>query len=448
MSASLPTEVYIPILKYAAQRDAGVAHMLAYVSKNVCALTREDRWRTIVLRTQKQLQSLLALLHDLAAAAAEHEENVHCISIPSAYPTKVTRSLFIDTSEDGEERDLVSNIKLMSRPDSEAHEGLLRWFPHVDVLALGAAESHVFAWESVQPHSMMLVYDGDDKLFRDKFWLATHDQLSELHPMRKRLHTLHVVGVNYENALAGLPMPLHWLAPLCEGSFEDGSFVQMTTMKDALPNAVSGLRFLRYDTRKFSFRPTDIFAQRLRPFCQALYVRRGLRPEDEERCQRWLTGSGIDPHLELELCWSSEYAHADDRLRQTASMYTGGWPHELRGAWTERDRHDKAQESFGAELQESMTELYGWDAPHGAMRGMLVDRIERGFSRADEYHRECAERFLARHVDLDTDESLPIELAFRVRPPASFLQLGKHHAALSVSARIAAFMELGRRDST
>ncbi|WFD21080.1 hypothetical protein MCAP1_003337 [Malassezia caprae] len=65
------------------------------------------------------------------------------------------------------------------------------------------------------------------------------------------------------------------------------------------------------------------------------------------------------------------------------SMFTGGWPQELRGAWTERGiRHGNVQEAFRMELQDAISELYGWeDTPtHAYMDGVYVDRIRTGFS--------------------------------------------------------------------
>lgn len=440
----LPWELKRRILLDAAYSDVGTAHQLAYVSKEICACTSEARWQTIALTTHASLFALLKLLHDAPSWAIR-------LSLPSGIPTHATRQLFVDTSEDKSGHDLLTRIEDLTpseRADMVPVSDILKYVPHLDTLCLGSLELQAFSSsiQSVSPVDLTLVFDGNETLF--SYVLNGHDAASgqPRRGLRRRLTRLHVVGINPQSDLTGLPMPLTILEPLCAGSWSENSYLNdlLSEQNDLVLGRVSGLRRLRYDTRKFSFRPTDIFATRLRVFFQAL----DAGPEDRARLAEAWDALGLDGLQRLELCWRSDTgvnstAPTPAHVQATHSMYTGGWPQERRGAWTDRA---SAQETFRQELVDSISELYGWhDVAPGMPDGTFVPRLQQGFHNRDHTMLERLEVYfgtLAPPTDTaaDTAPSLA-KLQFRARRPATFLDVGQQAAALLVTERLALFWQ-------
>lgn len=332
------------------------------------------------------------------------------------------------------------------------HE-LLTLFPNIDTLTLGSTELQAFAEciHTVSPISLRIKYNGNEVLLRSVFspyprvnaprgvdsvpkeWKACAP------PLRRRLRYLHITGIDPQSELTGLSMPIDVLEPLCVGSTSPGSFLHAYLVQASNQTTIlshedydedwsPGVTHLRYETRKFSYRPTDIMASRLRPFFQALHA------EGEDRL---LENIGASKFLQLDIRWLSSgsvLSEAEEFQRQklNSSMYTGGWPTELRGAWTDRGQtHSTPQESFRYEMQESISNLYGWEAPSLVpnhvltTEGAYIDRIEHGFSAKDREVLDCARDYFshARLIRTSLDARVPV--VFRIRYPASFLHLGE-----------------------
>ena len=448
MPCVLPNELLRRIAVQAASEDTETSQSLAYVSRQVCCWTAVARWRTVVITEPDALVRLMQALHSFAQPGAT------LLSVPCSDPGVHTRNLFIDTS--------VSVPTLQQHLDSSgavAPDTLLRHFPHVRVLALGSAELALFlpSMRAVSPVSLTLVHSGDEALLHDA-----------LQCVRRRLEYLHVVGADPESELTGVPMPISVLEPLVAGSTSPESFLHDTWLPHVPEERTPGVKHLRYDTRKFSFRPTEILASRLRPFFQELCVRDESRA-GAERAVEQLRALGCGGLRRLQLCWRNDPPSAENapgaplppqrtggvagarsvlerstmeqRSRLNSSLYTGDWPMELRGAWTDRSHpHTSVHEAFRAEFKESIANLYGWylrlHRGAGAWMfpdGAYCDRIVEGFTPRD---RERLERVQLRLCE-QLDE--PVDLVFRVRTPSEFVALGTEQAALFPDERLLLF---------
>ncbi|CDW96929.1 hypothetical protein [Sporisorium scitamineum] len=72
---TLPPETIYEIIRLAASTDHRTAHACAYVSKTICKWTASDRWRTIVITTGAQFESLWRILHRETAAMSSVRPN-------------------------------------------------------------------------------------------------------------------------------------------------------------------------------------------------------------------------------------------------------------------------------------------------------------------------------------------------------------------------------------
>ena len=453
----LPSELLQCIFAEAASGDPKTAHTLAYVSHQACECTKSARWCTLAIDSVHALANLLRLLHTL------QHRNETWLSIPGQMPTRYTRHLFIDTETP--ETDLLSYLSSLSDDEKKgmvSEHDFLSLFPNVDVLSLGSAEMQAFSASlpSVSPVSLKLVYNGNETLLRSLFppypsassprgayavpeaWKACAPSL------RRRLRHLHIIGIDPQSELTGLPMPIDVLEPLCAGSTSPGSFLHAYLVQPADASVETssapidtdwtpGVTYLRYDTRKFSYRPTDIMASRLRPFFQQL---------DAEGENTLLDEMGASAMVRFDICWLSagspsapQSLTAEERDRLNSAMFTGGWPRELRGAWTDRGQtHSTPQESFRYELQESFSNLYGWEAPLPMpgyilqTEGTYVDRIATGFSAKDRQVLDRAETYFSDAKMARTASETVVPASFRVRYPATFLHLGEAGAPLYV----------------
>lgn len=445
----LPTELQWRIFLEAACDDIPTAHTLAYVSRDVCKITQAHRWKTIALYKYSSLFRFMTTLSWIVQC-----DNL--ISIPSKMPTKYTKHLFVDMSDD-EEPDLLTRLATLP-PETLANmvpaTDFLTYFPALDILSLGSVELQAFArgLQKISPISLTLVFDGNETLLSSIFSSSSNTTPSSL---LHRLTHLHVIGVSPQSELTGLPMPLTILEPLCAGSMSVNGHLshQLSEEESDASKRIPGVRHLRYDTRKFSFRPTDIFATRLRHFFQNVQLDTYTGDEEESQyVQSFLRQLGVNMFQRLDLCWRNEQGEGAkertnvemQRKRLQNSMYTGGWPQELRGAWTDRGIwHNNAQEAFRQELQESITDLYGWnDSPMNAyVDGMFVDRIRHGFSELENTMLTKLQLYLmeALFVHTANAEAAPVMLSHRIRRPSKFLRLGQQQAALYADERLALF---------
>ncbi|WFD28507.1 hypothetical protein MNAN1_003519 [Malassezia nana] len=360
----------------------------------------------------------------------------------------------MDTSE-SDDPDLLTRLAMLpanTRSQMVDPDTLLSWFPNVQLLSLGSVELQAFSKsiQCISPTSFTLVFDGNETLLSHIFGgtSSTH----ALSRLRRRLRHLHVIGINPQSELTGLPMPLTILEPLCAGSFTAGSCFDARALSAQATNAdrtAPGVRHLRYDTRKFSFRPLDIFATRLRYFFQRVDV-----PQPSEAAARVLENLGLGLMDCLEICWRKDVAqNAREKInleRQRdilrTSMYTGGWPQELRGAWTDRGIwRGNAEEAFRLELKDAISELYGWDDEpvHAYLDGAYVDRIRAGFSERENTVIHRLSELLAPAYATDGQ---PVDVRLQVRRPGTFLRVGEEQAALYVSERVALFSEQACKD--
>lgn len=474
---ALPGELCRNILVQAAFDDPCTAHLLAFVSRAVCAWTSLSRWRTIVIT---RLEQLILLSRALASC-----QRGGLISMPDGQPAMHVRNLFIETSATADMRDELTHA--LRDCEMQAH-ALLRFFPNVRVLSLGGAEFDLFGASigHVAPVSLTLVYLGNEAKLREA--LSPPQQTPQEPSVRSRLRHLHVIGVDPSSELTGLQMPVHILESLTAGSTSRGSLLREFVFDCEHPDngEIPGIEHLRYDTRKFSYRPTDIFASRLRPLMQELAVRdvedgASADTKSTRRTRALLERWGCGRFRQLEICWrndpptkqnttpaapmgvserhgvagardNQERAVTEQRTRLNSSLYTGDWPAELRGAWTDRGTSfPNVHEAFRAELRESVTNLFGWSAtakrsPNAWLvpDGEYCERIREGFTPSDHDALERArmQAFLAHSAEAESesvDGTDPADLVFRVRTPSKYLALGTQQAALFPDERLDLF---------
>ncbi|WFD34893.1 hypothetical protein MCUN1_001737 [Malassezia cuniculi] len=366
-----------------------------------------ERWTTVAITKSKNLRALAQLLMNSG-------QTTH-ISVPKN-PTTYTRSLLIETTDEW---------------PSDVTGAILYFFTAVDVLSLGIAELRAFGRSVgvLAPVSLCIVYDGEA------------ETIEHILESNSRLRHLHVVGANPANELAGVAMPIAQLERICAGS---------TSGQGNIFSRGMGVEYLRYDTRKFAFRPTDIVASRMYAFFQepTLSYRELLESGIAAKVQHSLDEIGCRRFAALEINWQAapESSRASESIRaqidrMSSSEYTGSWPLELRGAWTDQTSgHRSSADVFRAEFVESVTDLYGWEARPAHVPdwmhidGQYIERITHGFTehdrlRLEELHSGISER-------IGTAE---FQLEFRVRPPAEFLHLGEQCAALLPEERLALF---------
>lgn len=407
----LPPEV-LQDIALRASLDPCTAHSLALVSRATCEWTKTARWKTIALTKKQSVAALARLLLQ--------DDSTTFISVPRN-PASYTHALFIEM--DDEELSGISG------------EFLTR-FSAVDTLALGVAELHAFGAfvRALAPVSFSIVYDG------------TFSIMEHVIRASARLEYLHVVGIDPTNELAGVSIPIPQIEQLCAAS--------VGGHEPLFPPRHPGLRHLRYDTRKFAFRPTDIMASRLYPFFQepTVVLRELLDRNIAQAVDDSLRYFGVGRFAVLEInsqtAWAPS-ARASKNVREqigrmNSAEYTGNWPLELRGAWTDQTSSNRSSaDAFRAEFVESITGLYGWHArpthvPEWMYNdGQYIDRITQGFTEHERLRLEELHEAVAENIG-----TADFQLAYRARVPAEFLHLGEHSAALTREERLAHFYNL------
>ncbi|KDN53018.1 hypothetical protein K437DRAFT_253671 [Tilletiaria anomala UBC 951] len=244
-------------------------------------------------------------------------------------------------------------------------------------------------------------------------------------------------------------------AVLCRGVDEDvHSSDLLATWRRVAPRSLSrarhlqclspediskGVRYLRYDTPKFSLRPVEVIGSKLRYFIQELCDsanimnvagQSGTVTRGECSAQDAVRAWGAGTFVKLQLAWQTAQGSAMPNATSAAhrSRFSsfvpfafsssstipsngisgahsaaGGWPREVKDVWTERTDRDLPL-SFGHELVEAVRQAFGWAKPpqwessflsslrqgdsptiraHAANLGPLIDRIMGEFSVAD-----------------------------------------------------------------
>lgn len=445
----LPVELMYDIWLKAAYSDRHTAHTLAFVSRAAEEVTRAARWRTIVIQSAQQLELLWKVLIRYQGTSQLEAEDALSERQRSRPLGHETQALFVETVGD---EALLLHFELQTQHQRAAEaEGerlrledaswsdvqkarlakpkvclndFLRFFPNIEVLGLGVTELELFlpSIHAVSPREMGLVYDGNDTilftaLLTDPPGSPDEEEQSEvgLVGVRRRLERLHVIGLDPRNGIAGVPMPVALLEPLRRGSTSPGSFLDRLCASPAgqdrkvvLPSSgresSTGVTHLRYDTRKFSFRPVEIMTRRLKPFLLEV-APTAVAATKSNDCATWThTGlpharpprgagaSGLSQHgtgigdlssLEqdtvdaktlrawgaggferLHLAWdtSGDSVGAVQRSRYSQDKDNGGWPLERKNVWTERSDRELAP-TFQAEVAEALRQNFGWSRP-------------------------------------------------------------------------------------
>lgn len=400
----------------------------------------------------------------------------------------------------------------------------------VQRLSLGATEFQVLAHQPgfVSPRELTFVYDGDDESLRlslgQSSILARPDSPPDgpgalIWGLRRRLDKLHVIGIDPRSPLSGINLPTDALDAVRAGSCGANSYIRMCTaelaersdepvLDAAARTALSkvldkyecttGVRYLRYDTRKFGFRPVEITCSRLSPFVHEVEVlscrfehadANGLPPNAHEqerlaqhgqRATEWLKRAGAGGFQKLQLAWQStpDAKRAEEmtasrrarftavapsattlassaaptalrekdrrreaavalRSRSDAEDANGGWPKERKDVWTERSEQD-LNATFGAEIVEGMRQTHGWIGPPAAHCVWARDQLS---ASALEAHRQLEQMLDGALSDLQDGQSRIItELGFKTRLPSSFMRF-EGEAAFDKSTRIALFLD-------
>lgn len=357
----LPTELLYHIIRLAASTDYKTAHACAYVSKTVCSWTAPDRWKTIICASVRQLGAL----HSLLVRRSSEPLRRQSLSLPGRHPGEFVEHLFIDTQRHPLDHEWHSpqrrqhlhgpqagtdpgggetpQLRLASIEDSMVQEVLMHC-THVNYLALGPSELSNLedSCPYTCPKKVMITSDDEDDLADFLVRITDRDQYYTNEPNRHtynfwqpqggleflgRLQALHVISINRDSEVTGVPMPIRELEALRSGSVDDEGLIRTMARSEFLPpppgdayrqnmadraaglanierlrreipghksldqvqsehdafrnpygritrhcqNELShGVTKLRYDTRKFSFRPCEITASRLRPFFEEL----------------------------------------------------------------------------------------------------------------------------------------------------------------------------------
>lgn len=571
----LPVELVQKIVVCAAENDRHCAYAMAFVSRAVCQWTAKARLHTIALTTIRQycafarvmlglededmdillqivikdypsLESIISERRDWKKLGLEnaidacmygigHRQDLRqFISFPTENkPHTYIRHLLIDitdsddTSKGGLDAWATTYAKALHTADTTDTTEMQKDFRisvrttlykimsldpfqflwsldfNLKHLCLGPKTLHLLTGKSgsinYRSEELTLMLHGDE----DE---VDHDCWRKLIDACNFLEKLHIIAEDNNSSLSGVEPP----------------WQNMYKIKH------TGLKQLRYDTRKFSFKPAEIFASRLRPMLQepavslddsnssattpvSSYQHSGPRhaaplrgsgkssashnissltplqnlekgpmpaylAEEMRRCSLDLLHFAWDPMNPREktsedIPWhqrarfssgnSAEDITGNDKMSTQArgapsSSDTGGWPREVKGAWTERSDRDLAP-NFAVELRDAINALYGWDAPgieaaakfcaRKAMvskksrhllenfafspdfAGELVEKIKNGLKENDKVLLRNAKNFLNSELKLDhgiTSSDLDIisKLQFGTRAPRSLIHLG------------------------
>lgn len=488
----LPVELVEHICILAAEADRGCAHQMAFVSRSICRLTALARWRVIAITSYDQFIALYRILQavpcgtfDNAVEAfnfarvsytshASEEGERECsyppgkalasmlemmrpacskevriqrrgstVSLPSSgEPHEFIRHLYIDLPHPEDTisaKDVNSDWKVSlstgwrkgMKDSQEFISNYLNDTVHRDpsMMDYWAAGSRARLLQGLEgltldhlsvgdlENSLLNTVDGNVTRIREMTAVTKSSDDCSYGKLRS-LERLHLIGIDPDSRTSGMSPPWAHLDLATRGA------------------SLHRLTHLRYDTRKFSFKPAEIFATRLRVMLQEYTVepQSGFTAKNEAEDTYRHTGprhaapsrnagyrhqhgsilSSLIPvhHMRgdaradflreemgigrldfLQFAWdpmsTSEKREEDvpphQRARYSAldqkdeasqaALDTGGWPRERRGAWTERSDRDVAP-SFGVELRDAINALYGWHTPGIETAGKFVAHKE------------------------------------------------------------------------
>jgi hypothetical protein len=292
----LPVELVSRICILAAENDRHCAYALAFTSRDVCKWTAEARWKTIAITNVKQyfafVRELLELPDDLfdkvlLFMSHHYPTLLSMVSKPDessprqsiSHPkVKLIRHMFIDIDEAEEGisggyhrlEGLLRDTQLNElKGEAMSSEGHVFKYPFVNAIIMPLShygritDKQGFGFEHVSlgPNSGRLASQvGDDYLALREFTgvLGPKDNFAWFmgKPIAFQwLERLHLIGVDDHSSLSGVDPP--WI-------LLDAMRRNRGTKKS--------LSHIRYDTRKFAFKPAEIFATRLRPLLQEMTV--------------------------------------------------------------------------------------------------------------------------------------------------------------------------------
>ncbi|PWY97341.1 hypothetical protein BCV70DRAFT_147392, partial [Testicularia cyperi] len=272
----LPSELTYHIVRLAASSDYRTAHACALVSKTVCRWTRQDRWKTIIIKRPSQFAKLFRILQTCKDADARSLSNKESgcdklgweagspfFSTPHPFPGRFVANLMIDATQHEPENDVDpqdhSSLHELARSLGDedtmaAMRSFLRFVPFVDYLALGDDEMNFLILTGVSPRRLLCTYFGQESsgmltLMKPAIPLALHwrrcdrnhliharsSRISDIREgdhtpstcpfwipslghFRRRLKSVHVIGIDPKSHLTGIPVPSFVLNSLRSGS--------------------------------------------------------------------------------------------------------------------------------------------------------------------------------------------------------------------------------------
>lgn len=454
-SHRLPIELVRQICIVAAEKDRHCAHTLAFVSRAICQWTATARWKTVALTSVRQYLAFVRVIncisdstvHAYVSALRQFFDfeslqdvpthfdpgkhgatNLQRLSLPEQGEAHAyIRHLLIDPRDSPSGLHLLSTLHIrvrarlereaISRPEYDLF-GVTTFFKPWERTSLGLSLDHL----SIGAGGLYLVNALPEKhLLKELTVVYTSDEgplWDDMLP-HSQMERLHIIGIDGKSSRSGEEPPWHLLTRLGSSG------------PDHAPSQHQ-LTHLRYDTRKFSFKPAEIFASRLRPLLQEVTIKpdssttsngtsalapagyqhsgpRHAAPAKGAGNAHTTSRSSLTPvqhlpdseaagvlrervlvgHLDFlqfawepmandekraeDVPWSERVRFSNGKSSDTAAADTGGWPREVRGAWTERSDRDLAP-SFAVELRDAINSLYGWDAPGIEAAGKFVAR--------------------------------------------------------------------------
>lgn len=393
--------------------------------ENLFIELEEDRFLTLSTRLQNQREryskALVEVLNEL-----DNEKNRNP-STSKSEDYSLSDDIYsiqeLSSTSNNHSWSQLQKIKLSPTKPQSRLSGLFYHLPNIQVLSLGSIELSVLSksLHSISPTELTLVFDGDENnlgqvltwgsgtLPEEIEWRngsIAGRRIPSLGGLRKKLTKLHVIGIDPRSQAPGLQMPYHLISPLRAGSLFRGSLIHaimeecksrkdkvQSELQDFLSgemdsssgehrensldeetestvssnvNTSTGITHLRYDTRKFSFRPAEIIVSRLRCFLQE------VKPSNQsEETNEILKSWGLGTFTRLHLSWDVENVDDVKKSRFSSSnvngkeeeianrKLNGGWPREIKDTWTERSDRDLSP-TFSHELSHCFQQAYGW----------------------------------------------------------------------------------------
>lgn len=413
------------------------------------------------------------------------------ISLPCDHPERFIEHLFVDIYHDW---------ATMKHPTVFQHlRSLLPkpYFPFDWPFASQLADEEAIDWQEYTFSNLQHLSLGFDEEFTARsFWedigecnatevtmvfqsytLESEDWIGKF-LSHHRVQRLHVIGIDDQSSVAGIPPPFAQLERMRAGStrpaWQDG---HLWPWGDE--NPPTGITHLRYDTQKFAFRPTTITANRIRPLLQEPCFPRKV-PGAAEPLSLWrdpsdeaalLRSWGYGSFQRLHLVWGVDANQdASPSTSAPAADSGGGWPAEAHDVWTDTTVpsatadglaiDDGTADSFAAELQDAIWGAFGWRGTqrdtHVPQQGDLhydllsphapsvdtgyFERIAQGYTDTDRSALTSLRARLRREMPQLTPFRCD-ELQYGVRAPSTLMKLGGVKGAFTRRQRLELFFD-------